>query len=102
MGTIVVARPYLVQIQSPDGRYVTLALHKGTVINPLGTTLAPGMHIAAHGIPRSDGDITTDEVDLQGPGLPGPRGGPIAPGGGRGPRPPGNPGPPAPAGPRPR
>ena len=79
IGTIVVSRPYLVQIQSPNGAYVTLALHRGTVINPLGTTLVPGMRIAVRGIPQSDGSVVADQIDLQ--ARRGPLGPPPGPGG---------------------
>lgn len=84
-GDIVVARPYLVQLVTPSGRYVTLHLHNGTVINPLGTTLQVGMRVSAFGTAQADGSLHTDEVDLQpfgsfrrprGPGRRGPRGGP--------------------------
>lgn len=62
---IVKAKSYHVQVESPDGSYVDLELHKGTVINPVGTLLAPGMHIAVRGTRRPDGSVWTDQVDVQ-------------------------------------
>lgn len=91
-GIIVAARPYLVQIQTLGGRYVALKLHNGTLINPLGTTLRPGMRIAVRGEAQNDGSIYTDQIDLRSPlplGAPPPRGGP---------RPGRRPGPPRPGG----
>jgi hypothetical protein len=64
---IVKAKSYHVQIQSPDGSYIDLELHKGTVINPVGTILAPGMHIAVRGTQQPDGSVWTDQVDVQPP-----------------------------------
>ncbi len=64
---IVKAKSYHVQIQSPDGSYTNLELHKGTVINPVGTILAPGMHIAVRGTKQPDGSVWTDQVDVQPP-----------------------------------
>ncbi len=63
---IVAAKSYHVQVQSPDGSYVNLELHKGTVINPVGTILASGMHIAIRGTQQPDGSVRTDQVDVQG------------------------------------
>jgi hypothetical protein len=64
---VVKAKSYHVQIQSPGGSYINLELHKGTVINPVGTILAPGMHIAVRGTKQPDGSVWTDQVDVQPP-----------------------------------
>lgn len=89
-GTVVAARPYHVQIRTRDGRYVNLDLRNGTVIHPLGTTLAPGMRVAVRGVPGRNGAISTDEVDVRlgpppappgrGPGGPRPAAPPPPPG----------------------
>jgi hypothetical protein len=67
LSIIVKAKSYHVQIQSPDGSYINLELHKGTVINPVGTILAPGMHVAVRGRQQPDGSVWTDQVDVQPP-----------------------------------
>ncbi len=64
---IVKAKSYHVQVQSSDGSYINLELHKGTVINPVGAVLAPGMHIAVRGTQQPDGSISTDQVDVESP-----------------------------------
>ena len=78
-GTITAARPYHVTIRTRAGRSVELTLHNGTIINPRGTTLSPGMRVAVRGVPGPDGAVVTDEVDVRvgpppAPGGPGPRG----------------------------
>ena len=42
----------------------TVFLHQGTVINPTGITLQPGMMVAVNGSPAGDGNINADEVDV--------------------------------------
>jgi hypothetical protein len=87
-GIVVAARPYHVQIRTRDGRYVNLDLRNGTVINPIGTTLTPGMRVAVRGVPGVNNAIATDEIDvgpppaIPNPGPAGPRGAappPVAP-----------------------
>jgi len=53
VGVIVFARPTTIQIRTPEGRFVTLHLRQGTVINPTGIQLAPGMRIAVAGDPTA-------------------------------------------------
>jgi hypothetical protein len=79
-GIVVAARPYYVQIRTRDGRYVNLDLRNGTVINPLGTTLTPGMRVAVRGVPGPNNAVTTDEIDVRvGPPPPIPNPGPAGP-----------------------
>ncbi len=47
-----------------DGQ--TVFLHQGTIINPTGLTLQPGMMVAVNGSPAGNGNINADEVDLAG------------------------------------
>jgi hypothetical protein len=95
-GVIVAARPYRIQIRTRDGRYVELDLRNGTVINPPGAALSPGMRVAVRGVPGRNNAIVTDEIDVRG-GPPGaiPNPGPVGPPGGALP-PPGPPGGPPP------
>jgi hypothetical protein len=61
------AKAYHIQVQTSDGSYINLVLHKGTVINPVGTILAPGMRITIRGTHQPDGSVWTDQVDVQPP-----------------------------------
>jgi hypothetical protein len=63
VGVVVTVRAFDVQIRTADDRYVRLQLHKGTIINPLGTTLAPGMNVAVRGVRQSAETISTDRID---------------------------------------
>ena len=40
-------------------------LHQGTIINPTGTTLQPGMNIRIYGHPNNDGTFEADRIDVQ-------------------------------------
>ncbi len=97
-GVITSSRPYHVVLAGPAGRTIALTLRQGTIIDPRGTTLVPGMRVTYTGRPLGDGTILTDRIALGGP-IPGGAipGGPADP---RGPRHGGPPPPPA-AGPRP-
>ncbi len=41
-----------------------VSLHQGTVINPTGTTLAPGMRVAIRGSRNSAGGFNADRIDV--------------------------------------
>ncbi|MFN2461395.1 MAG: hypothetical protein ABR591_12010 [Candidatus Velthaea sp.] len=43
-------------------------LHQGTVINPTGTTLSPGMRVAVFGHPNGDGTFEADQINVVGNG----------------------------------
>ncbi|MBV8600875.1 MAG: hypothetical protein JO359_04840 [Candidatus Eremiobacteraeota bacterium] len=45
---------------------VTVFLHQGTVINPTGTTLQPGMQVRVLGGPGGNNAINANEVDITG------------------------------------
>jgi hypothetical protein len=47
----------------------TVFLKNGTVINPTGTRLQPGMRISVVGSPAGDGNINASEVDISGNGF---------------------------------
>lgn len=49
-------------LQLRDG--VAVSLHQGTVINPTGTTLTPGMRVAIRGSRNSAGGFNADEIDV--------------------------------------
>ncbi len=43
---------------------MAVSLHQGTVINPTGTTLTPGMRVAIRGSRNSAGGFNADEIDV--------------------------------------
>ncbi len=43
---------------------MAVSLHQGTVINPTGTTLAPGMRVSVRGSRNSAGGFNADEIDV--------------------------------------
>ncbi len=49
-------------LQLRDG--IAVSLHQGTVINPTGTTLTPGMRVAIRGSRNSAGGFNADEIDV--------------------------------------
>jgi hypothetical protein len=51
--------------QLRNGR--TVFLHHGTVINPTGTRLQPGMAVSVIGYPAGNGNVNANEVDVNGP-----------------------------------
>jgi hypothetical protein len=42
----------------------SVSLHQGTVINPTGTTLSPGMRVSIRGSRNSAGGFNADEIDV--------------------------------------
>jgi hypothetical protein len=59
-GTIAETRGSMLRMD--DGRPVYL--HRGTVINPTGITLRPGMRISVSGSPGGNGGINADVIDV--------------------------------------
>jgi hypothetical protein len=43
---------------------MAVSLHQGTVINPTGTTLTPGMRVSIRGSRNSTGGFNADEIDV--------------------------------------
>jgi len=60
-GFIATAQPYHFTFR--DG--TPIDMHNGTVINPLGATLTPGMAVRVLGFWRRDGAFEANEVDLR-------------------------------------
>jgi hypothetical protein len=42
-----------------------VVLHQGTIINPRGTTIQPGMHVVVYGYPTNNG-FAANEIDVNG------------------------------------
>jgi hypothetical protein len=60
-GTIAVVNGTNVKLE--DGR--NIFLKAGTVINPTGTTLQPGMHVYVYGVRGGNGAINATRIDIQ-------------------------------------
>jgi 5'-3' exoribonuclease 2 len=63
-GTVSSFSPYNLYLS--NGRHVEL--HNGTVINPTGTNLSPGMRVRIVGNQNSDGTFNANEIDVVGNG----------------------------------
>ncbi len=67
IGTITYYRGYEMQLRMQLSRYREIHLHKGTVINPRGWTLATGQLVDVRGRPQSDGSLDADMIVVQNP-----------------------------------
>jgi hypothetical protein len=50
------------QVETAPNVYRDVHLHQGTVINPRGTTLTPGMSVTVSGAPQHDGSLNADTI----------------------------------------
>ena len=67
IGTVTFYRGYELQLRMQLNRYREVHLHRGTVINPRGWTLAPGQTVDVRGRPQSDGSLDADMIVVQNP-----------------------------------
>src|SRR5579883_2813647 len=67
IGTVTYYRGYDLQLRMQLNRYRSIHLHRGTVINPRGWTLAPGQTVDVRGRPESDGSLDADMIVVQNP-----------------------------------
>lgn len=67
IGTVTFYRGYEMQMRMQLNRYREIHLHRGTVINPRGWTLAPGQLVDARGRANSDGSLDADMIVVQNP-----------------------------------
>ena len=67
IGTVTYYRGYDLQLRMQLNRYRSVHLHRGTVINPRGWTLAPGQTVDVRGRPQSDGSLDADMIVVQNP-----------------------------------
>ena len=63
-GTVASFSPYRVLLARDDRETTEVDLKKGTVIEPVGTSITPGMHLAVHGY-WSKGVFIADRVTLR-------------------------------------
>ena len=67
IGTVTFYRGYEMQMRMQLNRYREIHLHRGTVINPRGYTLAPGQLVDVRGRGQSDGSLDADMIVVQNP-----------------------------------
>ena len=65
LGTVTFFRGYDMQLHMQLDKYRDVHLHRGTVINPRGWTLAPGQVVDVRGRARSDGSMDADVITLK-------------------------------------
>jgi hypothetical protein len=61
-GKVTFFRRYDLQLETAPNVYRDVHLHQGTVINPRGTTLAPGMTVDVNGSAQSDHLLDADTI----------------------------------------
>ena len=61
-GKVTYFRRYDLQLETAPKVYRDVHLHQGTVINPRGTTLAPGMTVDVSGSAQSDHSLNADTI----------------------------------------
>ena len=61
-GKVTYFRRFDLQLETAPKVYRDVHLHQGTVINPRGTTLAPGMTVDVNGSAQSDHSLDADTI----------------------------------------
>ncbi|HTV75315.1 MAG TPA: hypothetical protein VME66_16600 [Candidatus Acidoferrales bacterium] len=64
-GRVTYFKHFEMQVQTAPSVYREIHLHQGTVINPRGATLSPGMTVSVHGAAQGDGSLNADEIDVR-------------------------------------
>ncbi len=61
-GKVTYFRRFELQLQTAPNVYRDVHLHQGTVINPRGTTIVPGMTVDVSGSAQSDHSLNADTI----------------------------------------
>lgn len=61
-GKVTYFRRFELQVETAPNVYRQIHLHQGTIINPRGTTLAPGMTVDVSGTAQSDHSLNADAI----------------------------------------
>jgi len=61
-GRVMYFRRFEMQLETAPNVYRNVHLHQGTVINPRGMTLAPGMVVDVSGAAQSDRSLNADSI----------------------------------------
>ena len=65
IGRVSYFKQFELQVETAPTVYRRIHLHQGTVINPRGTTLAPGMNVTVNGSSQTDGSLNADTITLR-------------------------------------
>jgi hypothetical protein len=65
VGKVTYFKQFELQLETAPNVYRKIHLHQGTVINPRGTTLQPGMSLSVNGSPQNDGSLNADTITLR-------------------------------------
>jgi hypothetical protein len=63
-GKVTYFRRFDLQVETAPNVYRAVHLHQGTVINPRGTTIAPGMTVDVNGSAESDRSLDADTITV--------------------------------------
>ena len=64
-GKVTFFKQFDLQIQTAPTVYRKIRLHQGTVINPRGASIAPGMTVQVSGSPQPDGSLNAETITLK-------------------------------------
>ena len=62
-GKVTYFRRFDLQIETAPNVYRQIHLHQGTIINPRGTTIAPGMTVDVSGTAQADHSLNADSIN---------------------------------------
>ncbi len=63
-GRVTYFRRFDLQIETAPNVYREIHLHQGTIINPRGTTLAPGQEVDVSGVAQPDRSLNADQITV--------------------------------------
>jgi hypothetical protein len=64
-GDVTYFKRFDLQVRTGPNAYRNVRLHQGTVIDPRGTTLAPGQTVTIYGAPQSDGTLNANQITVE-------------------------------------
>ncbi len=63
-GRVTYFRRFDLQVETAPNVYREIHLHQGTIINPRGTTIAPGQFVDVSGATQPDRSLNADEITV--------------------------------------
>jgi len=63
-GEVTYFKRFEMQLRTGNNQYRTVHLHQGTVINPTGTTIRPGMQASVGGVGQPDGSLNANVITI--------------------------------------
>jgi hypothetical protein len=64
-GKVTYFKRFELQVQTAPSVFREIHLHQGTIINPRGASITPGMIVSASGSAQSDGSLNADQIDIR-------------------------------------